>query len=232
MSQPPGKSIDPTSSLIVGIVTDPSSFEFATSGGCADFCHLLEVRLDAFKSVDVNFLKSLEVSGLPLLFTARDPLEGGLHDLSSDQREQLLLLALPFATLVDIEIRNMEKMNALVAKARRSNVSIVGSFHDFETFPSEAIQNVLRNDSGADIVKVAVHVESEEQLAELEAVFAARSSSLPIAIMGMGPKGRESRLRALRWGSVLNYGYLGKPNAPGQWSARELRTYLEGMTTG
>ena len=44
--------------------------------------------------------------------------------------------------------------------------------------------------------------------------------------MGMGEFGRVSRLALAKAGSVLNYGYLDEPNAPGQWEARELRQLL------
>ena len=38
--------------------------------------------------------------------------------------------------------------------------------------------------------------------------------------------GQVSRLVLACAGSILNYGYLDKPNAPGQWEARELRELL------
>ena len=44
--------------------------------------------------------------------------------------------------------------------------------------------------------------------------------------MGMGAFGQVSRLVLACAGSVLNYGYLDKPNAPGQWEARELTGLL------
>ena len=44
--------------------------------------------------------------------------------------------------------------------------------------------------------------------------------------MGMGKFGKASRLALAKAGSVLNYGYLDCPNAPGQWEATELKRLL------
>ena len=44
--------------------------------------------------------------------------------------------------------------------------------------------------------------------------------------MGMGPWGRVSRLVLAKCGSLLNYGYIGESNAPGQWPAARLKEML------
>ena len=41
--------------------------------------------------------------------------------------------------------------------------------------------------------------------------------------MGMGRFGKVSRLLFAQAGAVLNYGYLDKPNASGQWEATLLK---------
>ncbi|MEM9479389.1 MAG: type I 3-dehydroquinate dehydratase [Verrucomicrobiota bacterium] len=230
MSQQPGKSIDLTSPLIVGIVTDSESLDAVTSSAeSASFCDLLEIRLDAFPNFDTSSLKALNDNDLPKLFTARDPIEKGMNSLSVEHREQLLRLALPFANLIDVELRNFEQMKELIEDARRSGVSVVGSFHDFDRFPEDTVRTCFANTRSADVVKIAVHLDTENELDVLEDAFRNRQFSTPAAFMGMGPLGQESRLRALRLGSVLNYGFLGAPNAPGQWSARELREHLDKM---
>jgi len=43
--------------------------------------------------------------------------------------------------------------------------------------------------------------------------------------MGMGRLGKASRVAAMACGSVLNYGWLERPNVAGQWSAVELRAF-------
>ena len=44
--------------------------------------------------------------------------------------------------------------------------------------------------------------------------------------MGMGKLGQASRLVLACAGSKLNYGYHDKPNATGQWEAKELKGLL------
>jgi len=51
-------------------------------------------------------------------------------------------------------------------------------------------------------------------------------SPLPLAVMGMGGLGFGSRILFAQCGSVLNYGWLHRPNVPGQWSALELKRLL------
>ena len=45
--------------------------------------------------------------------------------------------------------------------------------------------------------------------------------------MGMGEFGKVSRLALASAGSVLNYGYLGDAQLPGQWPAVELKRRLQ-----
>jgi 3-dehydroquinate dehydratase-1 len=47
--------------------------------------------------------------------------------------------------------------------------------------------------------------------------------------MGMGGLGRVSRLTLAKLGSLLNYGFLGEANAPGQWPARQLKDLLNDL---
>lgn len=44
--------------------------------------------------------------------------------------------------------------------------------------------------------------------------------------MGMGRFGKISRLLLAQSGSILNYGYLDRPNASGQWEATLLKKRL------
>jgi len=52
---------------------------------------------------------------------------------------------------------------------------------------------------------------------------------IPVTTMGMGPAGRFSRLVLSGFGAPLCYGWLGKPQVPGQWPALELAGLLAGM---
>ena len=79
--------------------------------------------------------------------------------------------------------------------------------------------------AGADIVKIATLLNGARDLAVLLQLQA--SARTPLATMGMGPLGKVSRLVLAAAGSRLNYGYLDKPQVPGQWPAPELVRRLE-----
>ena len=52
------------------------------------------------------------------------------------------------------------------------------------------------------------------------------SHQTPLALMGMGVEGLETRLTLPPAGSKLTYGYLDKPAAPGQPSCKALAQRL------
>ena len=74
----------------------------------------------------------------------------------------------------------------------------------------------------ADIFKIAALAANPSDVATLLALLA-KPAPIPLSVMGMGRFGRVSRLLFAQAGSVLNYGYLDKPNASGQWEATLLK---------
>lgn len=101
------------------------------------------------------------------------------------------------------------------------------SFHDFAKTPNlPALRKIVRSAvaSGADTVKIATYLRGPADLAVLLQLQA--TTKAPLATMGMGPLGRVSRLVLAAAGSRLNYGYLDRPQVPGQWPAVELRDLL------
>ena len=85
------------------------------------------------------------------------------------------------------------------------------------------------NDAGADVLKIATHTKTPGDVAQLLNLL--ETTPLPLAVMGMGPLGMASRVILAAAGSVLNYGWLHRPNVTGQWSAKELRGVLTALRT-
>lgn len=183
----------------------------------------VEVRLDAWaagRGPDANDLRRIKPM---LLLTARHPAEGGSGCLSSPRRRELLEGFLPLARAVDVELRSVRSMAGVLAEASRQRALKVISFHDFRGTPTLArLRGILDRcySAGADIAKIAVHLHGARDLAVLLQLQA--GARRPLATMGMGPLGRVSRLVLAAAGSRLNYGYLDKPQVPGQWPALEL----------
>lgn len=194
---------------------------------------VLEFRIDplADRLLEVeHVLRSVKV---PVLLTVRHPAEGGIHNLAAARRKELYRRFLPFAVLVDVELRSLPAFADIVDEAKSAECGVVVSNHDFQKTPTLKQLIDRRNrafGAGADVFKVACATPEARDLARL-LDFASRPAKGLLAAMGMGRFGKVSRLALAEAGSVLNYGYLDKPNAPGQWEARELKRLISKRTS-
>lgn len=211
---------------VVGAIHSPKSLEAALNlaPGTVD---ILELRTDAFTHPE-RLLEAAPDLKFPLLITARHPLEGGQHHLGLARRRELFEAFLPFASLIDIELRSIEKLQSLAGKARQQGVKLVLSYHNFQSTPSGTRLHELARRallSGGDIFKVAVETTAPADLAVL-LTFLAKQKRIHLSVMGMGRFGKISRLLFAQAGSVLNYGFLDRATVPGQWPATLLKTRL------
>lgn len=212
---------------VVAAVHSPGALRCALKArpGEVDF---LEIRVDNFAEDIGTLLPALPRLRVPLLITVRHPAEGGLNKLGFPRRRELYTQFLPYASLIDVELRSFEKLAGTIDEARRAGVKVIASVHHFHSTPSTA--SILRaigqaHAAGADICKVAALADTPAALGQLLAVFG-KKLPLPVSVMGMGRFGKISRLLLAQAGSVLNYGYLDRPNASGQWEARTLKSRL------
>ena len=188
----------------------------------------VEVRLDTLAADAPRLKAALESIRVPVLLTARHPAEGGGTRLSLSERRSHFQAFLLKASAVDVELRSVASMSAILESARRRKIKRVISFHDFRGTPGLArLHKIVQSSAraGADIVKVATHLRSANDLAVL--LMLQSAAKVPLATMGMGPLGKVSRLVLAAAGSRLNYGYLDKPQVRGQWPALELVERLE-----
>lgn len=209
------KEISEGHPLIVGAISGIDGLAVTPTG-----CDLIELRLDSL-GFDEGLRHYAENSPLPLLITARGANEGGQKDWSSGERAIAYRALLPFATLIDVELRDFDLLDDLIAEARESGVLVVGSFHDFERTPL-VDELRARLDSRADLHKFALMAHSPSDIVEHLELLKYLDGH-PCAVMGMGPLGAAARPLMAQCGSLLNYGYLGEiPTAPNQWPARLL----------
>ena len=187
---------------------------------------LVEIRLDCLAGNSDRLGTLVRKIKLPIILTARHPLEGGAGRLGSASRAQILERFLPSADFVDIELRSVPRMRSVLASAKRHRVRLILSFHDFKKTPSLAvlrrkIRQALR--SGAAVVKIATVLGSPRDLA---ALLTLQEGSGKLAAMGMGSLGKVSRLVLPMAGARLVYGYLDRPQVEGQWPAEMLSARL------
>ena len=195
---------------------------------------LVELRVDAFTTDLAPLIRAVPRLKIPCLVTVRHPAEGGVNGLTLARRRALYLQFLPYAAFIDVELRSVEKLADVIGAARTRGVKVVVSDHDFrKTPPLAQLQSRVRRmqRSGADICKIATLTSTASDLHRLLALFTTRQP-LPLSVMGMGAFGKVSRLLLARAGSVLNYGYLDRPNASGQWEARLLRERVRELWEG
>ncbi len=187
---------------------------------------LFELRLDALNHVLPDAEKFLRKLAAPFIITARHSSEGGVNSLSPARRRDLLLRYLPQARYVDVELRAVAELRAVLEMAKERRVRRIISVHDFYRTPNESELKTLFKSARAyapDVFKIVTRTDSEEDSQRLIDFFNANKKRLPISAMSTGAMGRETRINLVRRGSVLNYTHLGTHQVDGQLSLAELR---------
>jgi len=217
--------------LAVGVVADSAALEHFTSLDSAThaaLCDVAELRLDLLQIPAADLRAKLAGNTLPLLLTARHPAEGGQGPEDPAARAAMIEPLLDLATLIDLELRSAAQMQGTIQKARAAGVPVVGSFHDFQATPADEVLRGAVNfaqQAGLDAVKIATYLNTQDDLARLMKLVG-ETHRLRLSAMGMGPWGRVSRLVLAKCGSLLNYGFIGASNAPGQWPVARLKELL------
>lgn len=216
--------------LVVATAHSAAGLKIATKLGRRD-ADLVEVRVDALVEKLGLVRRLVPILKLPMLLTVRHPAEGGLGGLTLLRRRELFAEFLPYAAFVDVELRSVRALGEVIAAAKARGVVVVVSDHHFAATPS--LRSLCERErrafaAGADVFKIATATNEPRTLARL-LEFSGSAARGHRAVMGMGKFGQVSRLALARAGSILNYGYLDRSNAPGQWEARELKSLFSRM---
>ncbi len=220
----PGALIFRRHPLVVGVIRSPAALALPPAA-----CDLLEIRVDLLGSAAPwrAAAQSWRAAGRPVLFTARSAREGGEWPGDEAVRQACYRGALPDVSAVDVELRCGWLADFLPA-ARAAGRPVIGSFHDFAATPSDAALDELVAEGralGVDVIKVAAFLREPDDLDRL-ARLPARFPAQRICVLGMGPRGPESRIALPLAGSCLTYGFADTASAPGQVEVGELRRRL------
>ena len=134
--------------------------------------------------------------------------------------------ALASAALIDVEWNPKYPWRDIVKNAKKFNVGLIISHHDYQTTPPEKnLIKIARTAYGkkADIVKIATRVKSEADIRTLLSLNTRFAPKKLMTVMGMGPMGALSRFVAPIFHACLIYGYIGTPTASGQLPYRDLQ---------
>lgn len=212
---------------VVGSVMGLPGLAVLTTAEIGQKCDIVEFRADGFPAECPELQSAMQTCARPALLTVRCPGEGGINQLTLQERRLRVEKFLPFSRIIDVEIASLTDFQDFVPVARAQGIPVVASFHDFAGTPKKEVLRAAADKAmslGADAVKFATTLRNTGDLAVLAALQ--EEASMPMATMGMGPMGRVSRLLLGSLGSILNYGYLDEPTIPGQWPAQRLRALI------
>jgi 3-dehydroquinate dehydratase-1 len=216
---------------VVGTIHSPAALREALrlKAGAVDF---LELRVDHFVADLAPVRRALPRLKAPLIVTVRHPGEGGAAPLSRMERAALYREFLPAAAYVDLELRSMKALAEVWEEAGVAGVGRIVSWHDFKSTPSLGALDERWLKACAfspSIIKFATRTRTRVHFSTLLAFLASRRARPETSVMGMREFGKISRLTLGAAGSVLNYGFLGELQVPGQFHASELKKALAAL---
>jgi 3-dehydroquinate dehydratase/shikimate dehydrogenase len=164
----------------------------------------IELRLDALKEEELARVeKIVSKAPLPLIFTFRKKEQGGLREISEDERLEKFEKLLGFSpAYADIETDTDPRFIARAAQKTR----VIGSYHDFKSTPLDLDASLakIQNPHFA-ILKMAFYAKSSLDLMRLMVFTARHSSTFPMCCISMGEFGKPSRVMGKILGNVLDY---------------------------
>ena len=160
-----------------------------------------EIRLDALKDPSLEDIRKIFSTTTKTIATCRP------NTVDDITRMQWLFEAMDSgASFVDIEVDSQDQYKkAITDKAKEYNCSIIVSFHDYKRTPNTAeLEQIITwcFDSNADIAKIACHVNNNHDNARLLGLL---DNEKPIIIIGMGQKGKITRITAPLLGSPFTF---------------------------
>ena len=217
-----------------------------------DLCDLDEEEIETlFTQSDVPLIATCRIATLAKRVQAEGDLlddagkvlsEQGLYlsqprkgrNPAEELAENQLLKAIEAgAKYVDLEVEAPPMMGRKIRQAcQEYGTMLIRSFHDFEGTPPEAtLLSTLDKGRrfGGEVVKIVTTATCKADAGRVMALYREAEPGTLVAFC-MGPKGRESRLEALRQGAPFTYACLTpeEATAPGQWTTDEMNEAVYG----
>mgnify|MGYP004512979055 CR=1 FL=1 len=199
---------------------------------------MAEIRLDRCDLTIEQIEDLFSNSDTPLVATCR------ISEVGEGIAEKRLKTAIEAgARFADLEIEAPSSMSKEFQKScLRHGTEIIRSYHNFtETPDDEMLQKALARcfRYGADIAKLALQCNSDQDAARIEALYSIVLEDIPslegrLIAFGMGENGRSSRTECLKRGAPFSYASLGEDDAtaPGQLTTAQMRQAVYGDFNG
>lgn len=168
------------------------------------------------------------IGSFPIILTYRTKAQGGKGEMSPMEYTTFVIAALQSGyhfTAVDVEYTlDSDLRDKIFQVARSLNIPLILSYHDFNETPNvaEIIEDMAK--SGADIIKLAVTPNDEQDVQRLLDDTNQTAISQSLVTISMGDLGRRSRIEGYRFGSEMTFAVLDgtSMSAPGQLTINEL----------
>lgn len=196
---------------------------------------VIEWRADYFEEIEhfdaAVLLFKTQAAHLPLIYTMRDVLEGGVINYSQKQRIFYLekIADAKAFDIIDIEWQAPQSLLERAISLRlEKGFKLILSNHDFDQTPDQT--EIIRRlgemkKAGADLVKVSYFAQHEEDALSLLAAscIANTEQKIPQIALSMGELGTLTRIFGYQYGSVLSYAVGVVSSAKGQLPIEDLR---------
>lgn len=197
-----------------------------------------EVRIDAMK-VMIEDMETIFSRPLALIATFMPVSPVVIKDgfVDASVRKAFLISAVEAgAKYVDIEVQLDDVFRLeIIEKAKMKDCKVIVSFHDFHSTPEkEKLEEIaaLCFSKGADIAKIACRVNSERDNLRLLGLLNNYDYQGRTVVIGMGNKGRITRVAAPLLGSPFTFASIskGKETAEGQIEKETLDRIMRLLT--
>jgi len=214
-----------------------------TVEGCLkamDGLDFAEVRMDAMNA-SIEDIQTIFSRPLTLIatFMPSNPGMKSQKTVDTDTRKRYLIAAIDSgARYVDVEVQaNSIFRGEIIEKAKMKNCKVIVSFHDFQTTPdAEKLKSItaLCFQEGADIAKIACKVNNARDNLKLLMLLDNADYYGKTIVIGMGDKGRITRIAAPLLGSPFTFASAskGKETAEGQIEKDTLEQMIRLLENG
>jgi len=221
---------------IVGVVTGQKSLkklkEIKKNGA-----EIIELRVDQLRSHKPEYIKAIidniKQTGIPVIGTIRHTEWRKKYGVHAEEKRLDCFSKIIFSVdAVDIEHESNKIRDRVISFAKKHNKTVIYSYHNFFKLPAPAVLDRICTrfrSSGADILKLAVTVNSLEDAFEFM-IYVKKLSKLSHVIgIGMGEAGKFTRIYGGLFGSCITYAYIDRKVVPGQLPLRGLKKKIEGI---
>ena len=210
--------------ICIPIVEDSIDKAIVSAERALEVADIVEFRVDYFKEIREEDI--VEMAKYPSIVTIRAHWEGGRYKGSDDRRIELYKIAVENdVKYIDVELR--EKRNKEIVNFRDdtgSKTEVIVSYHNFEETPSYGylLEVVNKELDIGDVAKFATMVNNKRDILNILRVV--QEFEGRIIGIGMGEKGKLTRILGTYFGSILTFASMeGKSSAPGQIDVGKLK---------